>query len=458
MVKVITYGTYDLLHFGHIRLLERAKALGDYLVVGVTSDDFDKLRGKINVQQPLMERIEAVKKTGLADEIIVEEYPGQKIDDIQRMGIDIFTVGSDWEGHFDYLNEYCKVIYLDRTQGVSSSEVRAKNRAVRIGLLGDSGLSEFAKYNNECSYVNGAEVSGICKERKYDKDDDYFSNKSIREYEKYEDLLDDSEAIIIETTPEKRYEQVKAALLRGKHVICKAPVALKKAQAEELFSLAEKKQVVLMGAIKTAYATAYRRLLLLAKSGFIGNVIHIDVTCTRVEGEYEYRSTTNKPNDWGSMSTWGPFALLPVLQVMGKEYDSLSFVTAPMESNKKQDAYTQINIVYPDKTAVVKVGKGLKLEGDLIIAGTKGYIYVPAPWWKTDYFEIRYEKQDKKKKFFYQLDGEGIRFEIAAFIKAIQEKKPGNYLDNSILETISEICEKYYSGENVTVLAPIGKK
>ena len=84
MVKVITYGTYDLLHYGHIRLLERAKKLGDYLIVGVTADDFDKTRGKINVQQSLMERIEAVRATGLADEIIVEEYEGQKIDDIRR--------------------------------------------------------------------------------------------------------------------------------------------------------------------------------------------------------------------------------------------------------------------------------------------------------------------------------------------------------------------------------------
>lgn len=73
MTKVITYGTYDLLHYGHIRLLERAKALGDYLIVGVTAEDFDKTRGKINVQQSLMERIEGVRATGLADEIIIEE-------------------------------------------------------------------------------------------------------------------------------------------------------------------------------------------------------------------------------------------------------------------------------------------------------------------------------------------------------------------------------------------------
>ncbi len=86
------------MHRGHIRLLERAEALGDYLIVGVTSDDFDKQRGKINVQQPLEERIAAVRATGIADKIIVEEYEGQKIDDIKRYGVDIFTVGSDWRG------------------------------------------------------------------------------------------------------------------------------------------------------------------------------------------------------------------------------------------------------------------------------------------------------------------------------------------------------------------------
>ena len=91
MIKVITYGTYDLIHKGHIRLLERAKALGDYLIVGVTADSFDRERGKINVQQSLIERVEAVRATGLADEIIVEEYEGQKIDDIKRLSIDIFT-------------------------------------------------------------------------------------------------------------------------------------------------------------------------------------------------------------------------------------------------------------------------------------------------------------------------------------------------------------------------------
>ena len=128
MTKVITYGTYDLLHYGHKRLLERAKALGDYLIVGVTSDDFDRARGKINVQQSFMERVEGVRATGLADEIIAEEYEGQKIDDIKRYGVDIFAIGSDWKGKFDFLKDYCEVVYLPRTPEISTTQIKENLR------------------------------------------------------------------------------------------------------------------------------------------------------------------------------------------------------------------------------------------------------------------------------------------------------------------------------------------
>ena len=102
MKKVITYGTFDLFHEGHLNLLKQARLLGDYLIVGITSDYFDKCRGKYNVHDSLMTRISNVQETGLADEIVIEEYFGQKIDDIKKYGIDIFTVGSDWVGYFDY--------------------------------------------------------------------------------------------------------------------------------------------------------------------------------------------------------------------------------------------------------------------------------------------------------------------------------------------------------------------
>ncbi len=131
--KVITYGTYDLLHQGHVNLLRRAKELGDYLIVGVTSDSFDLERGKLNVRNNVLERVEAVRRTGYADEIIIEDYVGQKIDDIQRYDVDIFAIGSDWEGKFDYLNEFCKVVYLPHAPRAFRPPCCAPNPSPSIG-------------------------------------------------------------------------------------------------------------------------------------------------------------------------------------------------------------------------------------------------------------------------------------------------------------------------------------
>lgn len=413
MTKVITYGTYDLLHYGHIRLLERAKELGDYLIVGVTADDFDKTRGKINVQQSLMERIEAVRATGLADEIIVEEYEGQKIDDIQRYGVDIFTVGSDWEGKFDYLNEYCKVVYLDRTEGVSSSEIRAEKRKIFIGTIGNKGLCD--KFIKEVSYVNGVE---------YKECDEEYSGV---------------DAVYIATLPEKHYSDVKRALEKGKHVICESPIAMNTIQCKELIEYAENNSLILVDGIKTAYSTAYSRLLVLAKSGHIGEILSIDSVCTsnRVTG------ITDLKNEQNSICAWGPTALLPIFQLAGVEYNDMQIVTKLFDKKANFDAFTKISFEYDKMVATAKVAKAAKSEGELIITGTKGYIYVPAPWWKTEYFEIRYENQNENKKYFYQLDGEGIRYEIVAFARAVENKKRGYYLKDDISLTIATVIERF---------------
>ena len=130
MKKVITYGSFDLFHEGHYKLLQRAKALGDYLIVGVTTEHYDQSRGKMNVVDSLMERVEHVRQTGFADEIIIEDHVGQKVEDILKYQVDIFTVGSDWTGVFDYLKQYCEVVYLERTKDISSTMLRAKNYSI----------------------------------------------------------------------------------------------------------------------------------------------------------------------------------------------------------------------------------------------------------------------------------------------------------------------------------------
>lgn len=442
MVKVITYGTYDMLHYGHIKLLERAKALGDYLVVGVTSDDYDKTRGKINNYQTLIERIKAVKDTGIADEIIVEEYEGQKIDDIRCMDIDIFTVGSDWVGYFDYLNEYCKVVYLPRTEGVSSSDIRTEKRKLQIGLVGST--VTMSKFINESKFVNGVDVIGVCSS--YLSDETKFEGMLYTQ--NVGELLEIVDAVYIISEPQNHFKDTKTALLAGKHVLCESPLAFSREECIELFSIAQKCGLVLMEAIKTAYSTAYERLVLLAKAGKIGQVVSVDAVCTSLR--YRLTSTgVDFPQKWNSICAWAPTALLPVMQILGTDYTNKMIHTKFFDKNKNFDAFTKIDFTYPSAVASIKVAQGVKAEGELVIAGTEGYIYVPAPWWKTDYFEVRYENQEENKRFFYQLDGEGIRYEIVAFAKAIESGKGIRYISKEVSKEIAQIIGDFNQRKNL---------
>lgn len=433
MKKVITYGTYDLLHYGHIRLLERAKKLGDYLIVGVTADDFDKTRGKINVQQSLIDRVEAVRATGLADKIIVEEYEGQKIDDIKKYGIDIFTVGSDWQGKFDYLNEYCEVVYLDRTQGISSSEIRAQKRALSMGIVGDY-APVMNKFQSEDIYVNGIEIIGICTNN-LDEMSESIKKLSIVTTD-YELLLNKVESVYIRSDYNLHYDQIKKALNKGIHVLCESPICLNEKEQRELFEIAKKNNCILMEAIKTAYSTAYSRLLLLLKSGRIGRVISVDAICSSL--------LNREISNINSFKDWGSTALLPVFQILGTNYRKKCIISSFL-NDSNNDAFTKVDFIYENAVASIKVAEKAKSEGELIITGTEGYIYVPAPWWKTDYFELRYENQTENKRYFYQLDGEGIRYELVTFVRSIQENKN---LSNISEEISYEICKLMSDFEN----------
>lgn len=447
MIKVITYGTFDLLHYGHVRLLERAKALGDYLIVGVTAEDFDKSRGKINVQQSLMERVDAVRATGLADEVVIEEYEGQKIDDIRRYGVDIFAIGSDWKGKFDYLNEYCRVVYLDRTAGISSTELRSQDQSFRLGLVGNSAYIN--KVERECQLVNGLHLSGVCTEKPE------ILSESLRNLplmtRRYDELLEVSDAVYLRTHPELHAEQIEKALLAGKHVLCESPVAFTVDECRRLYRLAEEKGLVFMEALKTAYATAYTRLLLLAKNGKIGKVTSVDAACTSLL-KVDPKDPEGLSGKWDSMREWGPTALLPVFQILGTNYCDMRIASRFADREQKFDTFTRIFFEYEDAVASIKVGNQVKSEGELIISGTKGYILVPAPWWKTDYFEIRYENPAENKRYFYQLDGEGIRYELVAFARAMSTKHILYGIEPEVSCAISGVMEAFRAHKNMRVL------
>ncbi|MBC1517346.1 glycerol-3-phosphate cytidylyltransferase [Listeria welshimeri] len=123
MKKVITYGTFDLLHWGHIHLLKRAKALGDYLIVAISSDEFNRIKHK-EAYHSYEHRKLIIEAIRYVDEVIPENNWEQKKEDIEKYGIDVFVMGDDWEGEFDFLKNVCEVVYLPRTEGISTSQIK----------------------------------------------------------------------------------------------------------------------------------------------------------------------------------------------------------------------------------------------------------------------------------------------------------------------------------------------
>ena len=124
-------------------------------------------------------------------------------------------------------------------------------------------------------------------------------------------------------------------------------------------------------------------------------------------------------------------------------------VSTYLDEEKNFDLFTKLDFIYDNAVASVKVGKGVKSEGDLVVSGTKGYVYVPAPWWKTDYFEVRHEHSNDNKRYFYQLDGEGIRYELVAFLKAIESSNDFSYIDRNVSLNISDVMDAFLNRRNM---------
>lgn len=445
MVKVITYGTFDLFHQGHYNLLKRAKELGDYLIVGVTSESFDRNRGKLNVRDSLMKRIENVRNTGFADEIIVEDYVGQKIDDINKNHVNIFTVGSDWVGHFDYLKEYCEVRYLDRTQGISSTIIRNKEM-IRIGIIGAERIVN--RFVSESKYVSGISIQGI-----YDTIEriDYLTelakNNNLSLYTNFDDFIDSVDAVYICTPPRHHAEYIEAVLKKNKHVICEFPLCFEAKVAKKLFEMAKANNKILFHALKTAYTPAFQKMVSFARSGMIGKILAIDATFTQIMGKLTLAQV--RLSSGGSMCAYAEYPLLAIIKLLGKrQIKDIGFYSHMLDNNVA-DGYTKFFIHYDNAIATATVAINAKSEGSLIVTGTRGYFYVPAPWWKTESFEARFEDVNKNMKYFYKFQGEGLRYEIAEFVNCIVNEENSSYLTSDESVQMAWFFEQFQNKNNV---------
>lgn len=410
MKKVITYGSFDLFHEGHYRLLQRAKALGDYLIVGVTTQQYDESRGKLNIVDSLVERIENVKKSGFADEIIVEDHSGQKVEDIQKYGIDIFAIGSDWTGAFDYLKDFCEVVYLERTKNISSTLLRERQHPIiRIGIIGTGRIAE--RFIPEAKYVSGVTVSSVYNPHKQRAKE--FAKKFDLNYcmDNIEEFWKAIDAVYIASPHETHYEYAKMALENHKHVLCEKPMALKRAHAEELFNIAAQNNCVLLEAIKTAYCPGFAQLVGIVKSGAIGRICDVEACFTRLTPE-GIREKEDMDYGGGFME-FGSHTMLPIFKLMGTNYKEVNFQSILDE--KGIDQYTKTTFLFEKGMALSKSGVGVKSEGQLIVSGTKGYILAESPWWLTKSFEVRYEDPTKRDKYYVNFLGDGLRYEISDF-------------------------------------------
>jgi len=410
---VITYGSFDLFHEGHYRLLERAKALGDYLIVGVTTEQYDQYRGKLNVIDSLLERIENVRKTGFVDEIVVEDHVGQKAEDITRYNIDIFVVGSDWQGFFDHLKDLCEVVYLERTKEISSTMLRAKKYSIlRMGIIGAGRIA--SRFIPESKYVSGVNAEAV-----------YNPNiESARNFASQFELslatdnihtfFKNIDAVYIASPHGTHVEYINQALTAGKHVLCEKPLALKKSEAENAFQLADAQGLVLMEAVKTAYCTGFGNLLGVIKSGLIGSVRDVEACFTKLvpQSSREWQGA-----EAGAFFELASYPLLAIVKILGTNFTNVHFVSHRDENGV--DYYTKAYFEYPKSFATAKVGIGVKSEGELIVSGTKGYVIVKSPWWKTERFDVRFEDAESNESFFVKYLGEGLRYPLSEFISSV---------------------------------------
>ncbi len=274
----------------------------------------------------------------------------------------------------------------------------------RIGIVGSGRIAK--RFVPEVQMVSGVEIVAVYNPTA-DNAERFGQHFGIKSFANdYYEFLTEVDAVYIASPHLTHYQYAKDALREGKHVLCEIPFTLSGKQAKELYDYAEKRNLVLLEASKTAFCPAFCHLVTLVKSGVIGDVVDVKVSLSKMVG-WESREL-DASQGGGAMNEHAPLNLMAIIKLLGKGYEDVEFYT---KIEAGVDTYTKANIKYPHATSSITMGIGVKTEGNMVVSGTKGYVYVPAPWWLMSYFEVRYEDQTNNRKYFYPYDGEGLRYE-----------------------------------------------
>ena len=424
MKKVITYGTFDMFHEGHYNILKRAREYGDYLIVGVTGENYDIGRGKLSVHDTLATRIENVKNTGLVDEIIVEEYLGQKIGDIIKYEIDSFVIGDDWAGKFDHLSRYCNMIYLERTKGISSTKLRQETfENYDIGIITDE--ADDNELVKEAKLVNGFEVKNVFCDN--EKTLEAFQEKYNveNEFDSEEEMIEASDIVFVRCSIEKRFNYIRQA-------------TFKSSELKELISLSKENNVILMENIKMVHIYVFNQLLWMTQGGLIGDILSFNCSISKND-----ESRSNLFYDLSALS------LLPMLKIMGQDYEKADFKVTKDGDNIE---FASMNFVYPNGRAVINVGNVVRVDNQLEIIGTKGTIRMRGNWWRSKNFSLHKPGEIDAELYNTNFEGNGFKYLIKAMSNMLNNNSidsMGVFEDESI--RIVEILEKVKRTDDNTI-------
>lgn len=396
MKKVITYGTFDLFHQGHYNILKRAKDLGDYLIVGVTGETYDIERGKLSVRDSLVTRIENVRKTGFADLIIVEEYLGQKIQDIIKYDVDVLVVGSDWVGQFDHMRKYCEVVYLERTKNISSTQLRESSKILQLGVSTDT-------LNDDDIIMESKYVSGIHTEAVYSEDEavaksfaeQFELDKGLTDYDKF---LESVDVIYVRNKREKKYHLIKKALEKGKIIISTPIVAATTEEVRELYDCAAERGGALIECLPTFYLQAFVQLLWNAKGNLIGDLLY-------VKNGFWSGDLAGIDEDDFTANLY--FSVLTAEEFLGKEID---FTMETVNDGGDEDFCILLG---KSRTGIYlsEISNQKSISSRMEIIGTDGVIIIPDEWWYTGYFEM-HKNGEPVKRYSWNFEGNGLRYVI----------------------------------------------
>lgn len=302
-------------------------------------------------------------------------------------------------------------------------------KTLRIGMIGTGRITQRFVYDyKEVPYIALTAIynphEGSAKQ--------FVEAHHLEDIEACDDLAAfwmKTDAVYIAAPHETHYDYAKQALSVGKHVLCEKPMCLEGAKAVELYQLAREKHLILMEAIKTAYCPGFEGILKLIESGKIGTVHDVEACFTRL-GNAAFREVWDLECG-GSFTEFGTYSLLPVVKLLGTESKEAYYWSLPAETGV--DSYTKATIAYDQAIGTAKTGIGVKSEGQLVIAGSNGYILVPSPWWLTRHVEVHYEDPNCVEVYDYPYEGSGLRYEITSFVKQVLvlEEMLGRFSDDA---------------------------